>query len=253
MTTTTTTQPAPELAPAGNSFDEFVSRRLKRASSQVKIVDLAAGLLLVATVVLGVLLTVCIVDAWIVSLGRWMRVAVLLGLVVFFLAVLVRSIAPLLLRQINPAYAARMIEQSEPKFKNSLLNYVYMRTRPHLESRRIFAAVGEKAAQDLSGVSIENAIDRTRLIQVGFALVGVTLAGGMYKLLSPKDPFATITRVVAPFSDIQSPSRVRVLNVDPGSAEIFFGDSLLVTTDIRGAGKSTPVVLVYSTADGPST
>ncbi len=250
MSTSSTTQPNPDVTPASNTFDEFVTRRLQRAASQVKIVDLATGMLLIATVLLGVLLAVCIVDAWVVSLGPSMRVAVLIGLFAFSVAVLVRSMAPLLIRRINPAYAARMIELGEPKFKNSLLNYVYLRTRPHRESQRVFAAVGEKAAQDLSGVSIENAIDRTQLIQIGFALVSVTLAGGMYKLLSPKDPFATIARVVAPLADIQSPSRVRVLKVDPGSVEIFFGDSLPITADIRGSGTSIPVVLVYSTEDG---
>ncbi len=248
MATSTSVQPVPE-ATTGNSFDQFVTRRLDRAGVQVKMVDLATGFLLIATVVLGILLTVCVIDGWIVTLGTWFRMAILLGLSAFTLIVLIRSIAPLLLRRINPAYAARMIEQGEPKFKNSLLNYVYLKSRPNANSKRIFEAVQAKAAQDLSAVAIESAIDRSRLIQVGFALVALALASGLYKLVSPKDPFATVARVMAPLADIPSPSRVRIPSVEPGSVDVFFGETIDVVAVVRGAG-DTPVFLTYSTDDG---
>lgn len=243
----TTTQPATETT--GRAYDQFVKRGLDRAGMQVKLVDLATSILLIVTVVLGVLLAVCVIDGWIAPLGPWVRLAILMGLAGFAVLVLVRSIGPLLLWKINPAYAARVIEQSEPSLKNSLLNYVFLKSRPNAQSQRVFEAVQAKAAQDLSSIAIESAIDRSRLIQIGFALVGIALACGVYKLVSPKDPLATVARVVAPLADIPSPSRVRIQRVEPGSIDIFFGETIDVRATIRGAGDS-PVALVYSTDDG---
>lgn len=252
MTTSTSQPSAVGGNPAANSFDRFVARCLDRAGTQVKIVDVATSLLLVVTVVLGVLLAVCIVDGWIIPLPSWARVATLVGLVTFAAIVLFRSIAPLVLHRISPAYAARMIEQSDPKFKNSLLNYVFLKATPQPSTRRVFEAVQAKAAHDLSAVAIESAIDRGKLIQVGFALVAVVVASGLYKIFSPKDPFTTVARVVAPLVDIPTPSRVRIIGVEPGSVDILYGETIDIIADVRGAGDKTPVALVYSTDDGQS-
>jgi hypothetical protein len=250
MTSSTPNPIAADRPAASSRFDQFVSRRLDQAGTQVKWIDLASSLILVLTVVLAVLLIVCVVDAWILPLGKLPRIVLLVGLLTYMVVSIGRAVLPLLGHRINPAYAARMIEQSEPTFKNSLLNYVFLRGQRRSEASAVIEAVQEKAAQDLSRVPLESAIDRSRLIQVGFALLAVTLIGGLYKLLSPKDPFATIARVAVPLSEIQAPSRMRIVSVEPGSVDVFFGDTVSVTADIRGAGSQTPVALMYTTTDG---
>ena len=40
------------------------------------------------------------------------------------------SIWPLLTKKINPDYAAKMLEDAKPGFRNSLLNYVWFRKKP---------------------------------------------------------------------------------------------------------------------------
>ncbi len=233
-----------------NRFDAYVVRQLGRTGTQVKLVDFISGLSWLAVVTLSVLLAVCVVDAWVFSIPVWLRLAILVSLCGYALFFTARGLIPLLILKINPAFSAQMIERSEPKLKNSLLNYLFLRARSAGHSNLVYSAVQQKAAQDLSSIAIESTIDRTPLIRIGFALVAVVAVCGLYKLLSPKDPVQSIQRFFAPLADVQPPSRIKIRDVQPGSIDVFFGQTVNVTAEIRGAFSSTPMAIVFSTDDG---
>ena len=159
---------------------------------------------------------------------------------------------PLLIRHVNPTYAARLIEQSQPSLKNSLISFLFL--RPDRQGARgvVYRAMQERAAADISGVQVDAAVDRSRLIHVGYVLAGMLAIGGLYAILSPKDPFQTVARILAPWKGISRPSRVQILEVSPGNADAYQGRAVEVSVllSTHSATTDTPVYLVYNSSDG---
>src|SRR5437867_1973341 len=115
MATQTRTSSPGGKGPSGEivGYDRFIDMQLRKTRSQVRTVAIA------------------LVDHWIIPgglgfLGRLLFLAVFLaGAGTYF----VRQVAPLLLRRINPVYAAHTIENSKPSLKNSLINFLLFRQR----------------------------------------------------------------------------------------------------------------------------
>ena len=227
----------------------YVNQQLEKTRKQVRAVDLISGFLVLVAFVIGFLLLCALVDAWIwplSTLARWICLAVLVVGVVGYSAF---SIVPLFLRKINLDYVAKMVEEAKPDFQNSLLNYVSFRRRPEEIKPAVFDAVSRQAATDLASVPGEAAVDQSKLIRMGLLLVAVTFAAVCYAMFSPKSPFQTVARIFSPGGKISVPAVVQVLEVEPGDATIFFGQTLEVTARIRGSYQPEDVKLTYSSVD----
>ncbi len=157
---------------------------------------------------------------------------------------------PLLVKKINADYAAKMIEEAKPSFKNSLLNYVSLRRQNKTVNPAVFDAVSRQAATDLASVPSDATVDRSKLIKLGFVLIGLLAFTVGYKMLSPKDPLQTFGRILSPNAKIAKPAVVRISDVLPGDTKVFFGDQLEVTAVVRGQHNPQDVVVEYSTIDG---
>ncbi len=228
----------------------YVNQQLEKTRKQVKTIDFISGALVLVAFTIGFLLFAAMVDAWIwplTPLGRWAFLLIWLGSCLGYTVI---SIVPLLMKRINPDYAAKMIEEAKPSFSNSLMNYVSLRKRPEGIRPAVLDAVSRQAATDLASVPGDAAVDQTKMIRIGFVLVGLTLLAVSYKILSPKDPLSTVARIFAPASDIAKPAVVTIEEVLPGDVEIFFGESLEVVARISGRHQPEDVKLVYSTIDG---
>src|SRR5262245_59865706 len=145
------------------------------------------------------------------------------------------QVGPLIARAINPAYAARTIEEAAPPLKNSLINFLLLKDDRRGLKEIVFQAVERQAAADIVTVPAETAVDRSRLIYAGYVLCAVMALFAAYKILSPKDPFQTVARVLAPWADIARPSRVQISEVQPGNAEVYHGQTVTVAATVRGA------------------
>ncbi len=226
---------------------QFIDGQLRRTRRQVRLVDLAtSGMALVAGV-LGYFLLLAVLDHWFLDLGpagRWMALLVLIAGV---LAYLVLRIGPLVVRQINPLYAARAIEEGTPTLKNSLINFLHLRS-DRATHQAVFQAVEHQAAADLARVPADMAVDRSRLIRVGYGLVAVLVAAACYMILSPKDPLRSASRIVAPWADLDRPTRVEILDVEPGDVTVYHGETVEISAAIRAADDQVHVR--YSTTDG---
>jgi hypothetical protein len=234
----------------GNKVSAYVNQQLEIARRQVKSTDLIGGFLTVLAMALAMLLVAALWDGWISPLsenGRWIC---LLLLVAACLVYGLTQIAPLFLKRINPDYAARMIEQSKPGFKNSLLNYVALRRRTDEVNPAVFNALARQAAEDLKTVPADATVDRSKLIRLGFILVGLTVFIVGYKMISPKDPLQSFARVLIPSAKIGQPARVNISDITPGDVEVYFGDQVEIAAVVRGKHQPSDVALVVSTPDG---
>ena len=231
------------------SPDRIIDRQLSRVRRHIRFTDLVSGFMTLIAGLLLFLLVVVLVDHWLFGLGtglRWLSLLVLvLGPAWYFAT----RIAPAMIRGINPAFAAQTIERSEPALKNSVVNYLLLRRERASLHEVVYQALQHRAAADVSHVVVEQTVDRSALIKAGYILVAVMGVAAAYKILSPKDPFQTVRRIVAPWSDIVRPARVTIDAVEPGDAELLHGHKLTVSAVVRGVKDKEPVKLFYSTED----
>ena len=242
--------PPPPPAPIESVERERVIRQqLSRTSLQVRLVDLASSVAVWIIAVLLLFITAAGIDHFIGlgAIGRFAALALLIGGSLWYLLL---RVGPLLVRTINPAYAARTIEEATPSIKNSLINFLQLRQDRSGLKEIVYQAVEQQAATDIVTVPVEATVDRTRLIHAGYVLCGVMAVFAAYKILSPKDPFQTVARVLAPWADIARPSRVQISDVQPGNTEVYHGQVVHVSATIRGMRGEERVAVRYSTADG---
>ena len=238
------------LTDRNTKLDNYLQNQMRKTGNQVRVIDLFTCCMKLFAGLLGGLFLLAIVDGWILELSgwaRWLSLFVLLGGSVAYTVV---AIVPLLIHKINPVFAAKVVESSQPDMKNSLINYLLLRQQPGRVSRRVVEIVGSKAANDISGVPVENTVDKSHTIRAALILTVLVVVLGAYKVLSPKDPFQSFARIIAPASDITKPARVSISGVDPGNCEVFFGQSLQVSAFITGNFDENDAKVVFSTLDG---
>lgn len=239
----------PPVPPEDRAQEQLIERKLGMAQRHVWWVEGLSLLAIWAAGVLGLLLVAALFDH-LIGLGVFGRLIFWLLFVGGSLYGLIAYGGPLLVRQINPLYAARTIEEARPALKNSLVNFLLLRRERHALKEVIYQAVQQQAASDIEAVPVETTIDRSRLIYAGYVLCGVMAAVAAYKILSPKDPFATAARVLAPWADIPRPSRVEIVQVEPGSVEVYRGQTVKVSATLRGVRSTDRLEVLFSTVDG---
>src|SRR5207245_704301 len=111
---------------------KYIDGQLRHTRGQVKMTEIAVGLMTLAVAVSAFFLTVALVDHWVIHHGlngieRFLLLAVLIVGSGFYF---VRAILPAMLGRVNPIYAAHTIERSKPSLKNSLINFLLFRQRP---------------------------------------------------------------------------------------------------------------------------
>lgn len=256
-------------------------RRVDLTTAFCAFATLALGVLF-----LGVLLDHWVLPDGLSPRGRlFFAVAWVASTTLYFVVRLV----PILRRQIAPLYAAKILEESWNDPHNSAISWLQLRREAADARRRSQKAQkarnketaknkqnGENAQNDadsndsvdvnavdpsiLRGVALQAAnraasapsetlVDCSGLIRWGAAFAVVVAVCAGYSVFSPKSPFASVGRIVAPTAAIERPQAVALEEVSPGDATVYQGDFLDVAAKIDGAG-SLPVEIFYSTEDG---
>jgi hypothetical protein len=245
-------QPAAKL-PGGKlvEYDQYIDTQLRRTRGQVKIAEVCSGLMSLAVAALAFFLVVAVADHWLFrgGFGGAARFVLFGGLVIGAGYYFVKRILPALLGRVNPVYAAQTIERSRPTLKNSLINFLLFRQKPESVPGVVYKALQEQAATGLTRVSIESAVDRTRMIHLGYVLIGFLTAFALYFVLSSKNPFVSAQRIILPWTDVPAPSRVSIQDIQPREATIFRGQSLPVSAIIDGLATGDVPQVLYTTAD----
>lgn len=255
---------APPRQPAGippeqrsAECDRFIEDRLEKTRRQVKTVDAATRLAALLVGVLVYLLAATLIDHWVVArgLGFFGRLALWIGLVAGVSLYAAWYVVPLVIYRINPIFAAYTIEQSRPSFKNSLINFLFLRRRrEEIEKDELaghfYHGLEYRTAAELSQVSVEAAVDRTHLLRLAYALAALVVFCCAYLLISPKNPLVSFQRVMWPWARVGAPTRVSIDAVEPGDAVAYQGENVVVSADVRGLKDGEPVLVYFTTADG---
>ena len=230
-------------------YDEFISDRLAKVRSFVKVRDVASGVLLWLVGVLAFALGMAWIDHWLLDLGLVGRLLGFATLVVWTVALFAWRVIPAIFRNINPAYAAKVLEESEPSLGNSLLNLVFFRAKRSQMKEVVYRTVESDTVKRLAPVHVEDAVDQSIIIRAAITLTVLMIIFGAYTALSPKSPLQTLARIAAPWLKLSRPARVRIQEVEPGDADVYFGRPLAVAARINRIADDEPVRLYFSTAD----
>ncbi|HND55498.1 MAG TPA: hypothetical protein PLV92_23955, partial [Pirellulaceae bacterium] len=238
-------QPGPPRAD-----EQVIERQLRKARRQVKLIELGSGLLVLVVGVLAYLGAAILIDHWVWELGgvtRWLALAGLVAAAGWYSG---KVLLPILIRGINPNYAAWAIEQTTPSLKNSLLNFLLLRQQRDKVSEGVLRALEQQTAAAVEPLPIEATIDHGKLLRLGYVLAAILAVLAVYKVASPKDPLPTVARVLTPWSSIARPTRVQIRDVQPGDAEVYQGQHAIVSARIVGSRTDKPAEVIWSSADG---
>lgn len=235
---------------AGGGAANVVDQRIHQTSRQVKWVDLGVVTLRLTVLTILYLLALTAVDHWLMPLGaaaRWVALLGLLGLLAFNMH---RYLLPLLLRRINPVYAARTIETGTPTLKNSLVNYLLLRGNVQALAPGMYSALESRAVEDVQAEHVDAAVDKTSLIRYGYVFAAVLSVAAIYKAVSPKDPLQSLQRVFMPWARVDAPTRFEITAVTPGDQRVYLGQRQTVSATVAGTAEPESVELEYATTDG---
>ncbi|MBR4102585.1 MAG: hypothetical protein IKK39_00805, partial [Thermoguttaceae bacterium] len=281
--------PTPDFNDAdARRAEKTLLERVAQARAEARRVDLTTAFCAFATLALGVLFLGVLLDHWVLTNGLSPRGRLLFAVcwVASTTLYFVVRLVPILRRQIAPLYAAKILEESWNDPHNSAISWLQLR-REAADARKRSqkaqkthngeAGQGGKNAQNsadstdsadfnavdpsiLRGVALQAAnraasapsetlVDCSGLIRWGVAFAVVVAVCALYSVFSPKSPFASVGRIVAPTAAIERPQAVALEEVSPGDATVYQGDFLDVAAKIDGAD-SLPVEIFYSTEDG---
>ncbi len=254
---TGTTSNAPnaksQLPPAGaaTQYSDYIETRVEKASTYVRLVDIAVTLMTVVAAVLVYAFFLAVVDQWFVrgGLSQGARIAVWILMVVGLLGYALWMIVPYFLRRINPLYAAKTIEETDPSLRNSIRDWLLLKRDHRGVPEGMYRGLEHQTAIGLSKVPVETVVDRSRLIRIGYFLVGVMVLVAIYAVASPKNLFPSMGRVLVPLADIDPVTRVQISEIDPGDTEAVLQQYQKVAATVTGLDDDEPVTLFYSTTD----
>ena len=196
---------------------KYLDKRLAEASSNYKSVAFATFLL--TTMVAGFcwLLFGVVLDHWWIAGGMpvWIRWTWLLTGTLGVGAIAWKWLVPILRYQVNVLYAARSIEQEFPELHNDLVNAILVNpgeTDPHKDL--ITRSLDKRAAHQMTMIPTDAVIDQQHLVSLAVVLACLVFVGTVYSLFSPKSPFVTAARLLAPWSGWAAPSRVSIEEVN---------------------------------------
>jgi collagen type III alpha len=213
--------------------DIFVEQQLDRVRGRIRALDAGHSFLLLVIVTLGYATIMGLVDRSLklsmpVRLGLFSLYAVSAG---YFLIGTIRS----LWRQVNAFYAAKVLEDTLPNAKNSVVNWLDLREEklPPV----ILTAVGTRAARELKRADPEKAVPAHRTwVLTGLASLLLIFMLTMF-VVSPHQFLSVLGRAFAPFRDFAMATRANITLVEPQGGDVTVPPSRSITFRVRIEGR----------------
>jgi len=230
---------------------EALHQHLRKTASFIKFMDALVSVFLWIAALLLVWSIACAVDHWLWPLptwGRWLFWGVGAAASAWCLF---GKLGPLLLQRINPVYAAQRIEHLVPEFKNGLISWLELESLPENGvPRGVMSALAHRAARFIGGQEPSSTVDTSPLIKMIGSVLLLSTGLVLYTMLAPKSVFLTGQRILFPWSALAAPTRVQILDVQPGALELTQGKPLQLQVVVKGLRRDEPVAVRYSTLDG---
>jgi hypothetical protein len=206
----------------------LIESELHRAGRQLKLLEVACGLMSMAAATLALLAAAA--DHWLCAgglnvVGRAIAFSLLVLGVTGFIGL---RLLPLVVRRVNPVFAGYTIECRRPQFKNSLVNLLSLRSAAVRLPRPIYEMVEVQAATALARSPDEASVDYAPLVRSLTVFAALILLTAVYAVAAPKSLFTSWRRIVEPWANIAAPTRVEIADVQPGPARIWHGQSLVI-------------------------
>jgi len=249
---------AQSQSPSGYvDFDEYVDFQLEKTRHSIKWTDIVTATAVVAAFVVGYLLLFTILDHWLVPGGfsHTARFAMVGGLLAVTAGWLTWRVILPYLKQVSGLYAARMIESTEPGLKSSLLNLVDLRRGGREIPQEIRGSLEMRAAEALSNMDVDQAVDRRPLMRAAYVLLGLVVFACLYSVISEKN--ISFARAFLPPVKVGPATRTVILDLhtDPPltrthkrEVDVLARTQLEVVVDLSGQVPDE-VILRYTTAD----
>ena len=217
---------------------------IQKAQERIRTIDVATSVLSLAVGALSYLFVIILLDSW-VRLPDLVRqitfgIITLAGLAYLYWAV----VKPLLLK-VNPYFAAKLLENSTPESKNSLINWLDLKEQPL--NPIIRDAVEKRAASELQSADVETAIPSKIPLRLGFLTAALFLGLIVFALLVP-DQFASFfRRALLPFQPTIVPTHTRLELIQPVADPVQVDPEHAPALDIEVApGEPVPfAVLIH--------
>ena len=231
-------------------YEQFIDHQLSRTRAKIKATDILVAVLSLLTAVLSVLFLEVILDHA-VGLPVWARRVILLIGIAAAATFAGFRIARPLIRRVNGFYAAHTIEQIDPHFKNSLINYLDLRKHKDVLPKRVLRAIETKAVNDLARIEVDAVVNQRRVLHTWYALMGVIMAIFLYYALAPKSMADSVKRAF--LADVVRPTNTRFDRIKPGDdpdlSEVVAGSNVAFSTETFGV-RPAQVLLNYSVDGG---
>ena len=231
-------------------YEEYVDFQLEKTRAIVKRTDILTTLMALGVGVVGYLLAFVVFDQWIIEggFGYASRIVLLSIVAVVVTGTLAWRVVWPLLRQVHPLYAARVIEQSDPKLKSNLVNFVDVKLANAESAPTVLKSMQKRAAVELSHIDVEEAVDHRPLLRIAYVLLGVVIVAALYIFLSPKDVFVSVRRALLPTSSIAVATKTTITDVDPGDKDVPARTRQMISAEVHGE-EADQAQILFTTAD----
>ncbi|MCR9292398.1 MAG: hypothetical protein NXI32_06745, partial [bacterium] len=242
---------AKSKTPASDAVRQALHSHLRKTAAFIRLMEVLGQFFGWLAAVLVLWLLACVIDHWLIPLPSFLRWAFWTLAVAGTSVWVVLYLAPLLFRRISLTYAAQRIEHLVPEFKNGLISWLELENLPdNGVPRGVMAALAFRAKRFIGDQDPSATVDTSPLIKLVGSVLVLTTVMVVYTMISPKSVVVTGKRVLMPWASLASPSRVEILDVQPGSVEITQGQPLDVDVEVRGLRQDEPVFVRFSTVDG---
>ena len=223
--------PRPPAEPS--TTEVYVEDQIQKARQRVRSTDLGRATLQLLLLTAGYAVVMAFLDRWL-QLPSVARQGAFCCFGLLAVAFVVWTILRPLSRQVNPYYAARLVERNMAASKNSLINWLDLRRQPIAPAFR--SAISSQAAHDLAEVDVEIAVgsgpSRWLFIPAGICVSLLLLLF----VSSPQQFISLLGRAFAPFREATIVTRTRLTVVKPadGDVTIPIGKALTVQVQVDG-------------------
>jgi hypothetical protein len=228
---------ATELRPpakvAAPSYESTVDQQLQRAALRVRFLDGAAAGLIALSGIVGYGLVMSLADRlWGLPVG--IRLAAWIIGVITLLAYVALTVNRVALRRVNPLFLARRLELTLPDAKNSVINWIDLRTEPLPPAIR--GSLGRRAAKDIADADPDEALSARALWWLGSVCAALVVIQTIWLVFAPAQVASLLTRAFLPFEKKGIATRTELTLLKPagGDVQVPAGQPVVITVKVGG-------------------
>ncbi|MFO0810503.1 MAG: hypothetical protein U0746_17900 [Gemmataceae bacterium] len=214
--------------------ESFVEAQIAHARGRIRAHDLGVTALILTAGTLTFAVGMVLLDRWL-QLPDLARQLALGAFVLASGTYAVIALSKPFRREVNPYYAARLVERSLPGAKNSVINWLDLRERPLPDA--VHNALGLRAARDLREADVDEVVRDPRLGWLGWAVAALLLAAAVqFVILRPGQYASLLGRTFRPFTSASIAKRTGLELVKPAGGNVLVAVNRSIDFEVAVSG-----------------